>query len=188
MVFKVFLTPGIITYFLTYKNYFPHSQFVVLVTLAYCASAAHIMPNPNAMIASQRQSDTHIDNQSQSAEQLQRQDEYLRNIDHSSNSIHNDYYQQHSNRLQDNEYRRINYYYAGNQQDRNQYQNREVDQYSQRSADAAHAIRQYQRQMYEPLLIASATNSYPLFRTYQQRLSPYNSRVSFNSPLVSYRY
>lgn len=164
-----------------------------MVALAYCTSAAHIHHNPNAMMAaSQHQSDVRIDNQSQSAEQLQRQDEYLRNIDHSSNSIQNDYYQQHSNRLQDNEYRRINYYYAGNQQDRNQYQNREVDQYSQQQSggDAAHAIRHYQRQMYEPLLIASATNSYPLFRSYhhQQRLSPYNSRVTFNSPLVSYRY
>lgn len=157
--------------------------------MAYCASAAHMGHNPNALIASQHHTDTRIDNQSQSAEQLQRQDEYLRNIDHSSNSFQNDNYQQHSNRLQDNEYRRVNYYYAGNQQNRNQYQNREVDQYSQQSPDAVHAIRQYQRQMYEPLMIASATNSYPLFRSYQQHhMSPYNSRVTFNSPLVSYRY
>lgn len=149
----------------------------------------HHQQNPNTgLIASQHQSDLRIDNQSQSAEQLQRQDEYLRNIDHSSNSIQNDYYQQHSNRLQDNEYRRVNYYYAGNQQDRNQFQNREVEQYTQhQSPDATQAIRHYQRQLYEPLLIASATNSYPLFR-YQQRISPYNSRVTFNSPLVSYRY
>ncbi|XP_063701995.1 uncharacterized protein LOC134832037 [Culicoides brevitarsis] len=163
-------------------------KFVLLVALAYCASAAHI--HPNAMMASQHRSDTRIDNQSQSAEQLQRQDEYLRNIDHSSDSIQNDYYQQHSNRLRDNEYRRVNYYYAGNQQDRNQYQNHESDQFAQhQSPDAMHAIRHYQRQMYEPLMIASATNSYPMFRSYQQHhMGPYNSRVTFNSPLVSYRY
>lgn len=143
----------------------------------------------NGSIASQHHHDTVVNNRVNSAEQLQRQDEYLRNIDHSINTIKNDWYQQHSNRLQDNEYRRTNYYYAGNQNQDNHYQNHEINQFSKQNTSPNYLIHQFQRQMYEPLIVAQATNNYPIYRTYYHHsTNPYNSRVTFNSPLVSYRY
>lgn len=138
----------------------------------------------------QRQQNTLLDNQSANNEQLRRQDEYLRNIDHSAISIQNPNFQQQSNRLQDNEYRRTNYFYDGNQQNRNIYQTQEQDQISRQRPDANLLLNQLQNQLQrqlleEPLLIAQATNNYPILRSWT---SPYSSRVTFNSPLVSYRY
>lgn len=174
------------------------SKLILLAGLI-CAAAAARIPQSNAVVSvnpehssvqGQRQQNTLVDNRSSNNEQLQRQDEYLRSIDQSSNQIQNDYYQQQSNRLQDNEYRRINYYYAGNQQDRNIYQNQQQDQYIQPAGqsrpDAQYLINQLERQLYEPILVAQATNNYPLYRNFYT--PAYNSRVTFNSPLVSYRY
>lgn len=137
----------------------------------------------------QRQENTFIDNRSNSNEQLRRQDEYLRNIDHSAVSIQNPNFQQQSNRLQDNEYRRTNYYYDANQQERQIYQNQEQEQQQQlKRQPQTQPQYQFIRQLYgEPLLIAQASSAYPIIRN-NWNAAPYNSRVSFNSPLVSYRY
>lgn len=169
---------------------------LVMVAAIVCSAAAARIPqqiavvatNPGVdMIQGQRQQNSLVENRSSNAEQLQRQDEYLRSIDQSSNQFQNDYYQQQSNRLQDNEYRRINYYYTGNQEDRNIFQNQQQDQYSQARPDAQVLINQYERQLYEPLLVAQTTNNFPY--SYRNFYRPtYTSRVNFNSPLVSYRY
>lgn len=170
-------------------------KLFLVAAFAYAATAAHIPQpiqvvnnNPSVeTIQGQRQQNTLVENRSSNAEKLQRQDEYLRSIDQSSNQFQNDYYQQQSNRLQDNEYRRINYYYAGNQQDRNIYQNQQQDQYQQNRPDAQVLINQFERELYEPLLVAQATNNFPY--NYRNFYTPtYTSRVNFNSPLVSYRY
>lgn len=171
---------------------------LVLIAALVCAAAAAStarMPQPVTVVQSnpvgdvlqgQRQQNTLVENRSTNAEQLRRQDEYLRSIDQSSNQVQNDFYQQQSNRLQDNEYRRINYYYVGNQEDRNVYQNQQQDQYRQARPDAQYLTEQFERQLYEPLLVAQATNNYPVYRNFYT--PAYNSRVTFNSPLVSYRY
>lgn len=131
----------------------------------------------------QRQENTFLDNQSNTNQQLRRQDEYLRNIDHSAVSIQNPNFQQQSNRLQDNEYRRTNYYYDANHQNRNIYQNQEQEQMQQQQNPQF----QLYRQIYaEPLLIAQASSYPQIIRNWNA--PAYNSRVSFNSPLVSYRY
>lgn len=163
-------------------------KLILAVAFVYAASAARIPQQGSDLI--QRQQNSFLDNMSNNNEQLRRQDEYLRNIDHSAVSIQNPNFQQQSNRLQDNEYRRTNWLYDGNQQNRNIYQNQEQDQTNRQRPDAQalldHLQNQLQRQLLgEPLLIAQASTNYPILRSWT---SPYNSRVSFNSPLVSYRY
>lgn len=171
---------------------------VLKIAALICSVAAARISQPIAVVPTntgidvihgQRQQNTLVENNLSSDEKLQRQDEYLRSIDQSSNQFQNDFYQQQSNRLQDNEYRRINYFYTGNQQDRNIYQNQQQYQYRQQTRpDAQILINQHERQLYEPLLIAQATNNFPY--SYQPKFyqSAYTSRVNFNSPLVSYRY
>lgn len=158
-------------------------KIILILAFACSASAASIpLLSDNSQDLVQRQQNTLLDNQSINNEQLRRQDEYLRNIDHSAVSVRNPNFQHESNRLQDNEYRRTNYYYDGDQQNHNIYQNQEQEQISRQRPDSNLLLGQL---LGQPLLITQATNNYPMLRSWAL---PYNSRVTFNSPLVSYRY
>lgn len=172
-------------------------KFLLFGVLAYTVSAA-LIPQQIALLQNndggsdliQRQQNTMLDSRTINNEQLRRQDEYARNIDQSSDLIQSDFLRQQSNRLRDNEYRRTNYLYNNNQQQRNVYQSQEQDQISRQRPDANYLLTQLQNQLQrqllgESFLISQATNNYPILRSWT---SPYSSRVTFNSPLVSYRY
>lgn len=164
-------------------------KFVVLFfACSAVASAAFIPVNNNGGTdLMQKQQQTYIDNQSNNIEQLRRQDEYLRNIDRSSDSFQNAFSRQQSDRLRDNEYRRTNWLWANNQNNRNIWQNQQQEQWSHSGNNWGSYPQNQQQRYWSDWSVAQASN-YPRSWSGRSWNGPYNSRVSFSSPLVSYHY